>query len=161
MLMLPLLLCACGSSRRTSSTKILQTADSSSTSIVETIRYDTVRLPGNIVTVVRRIECDTPFIKNVNLKLPKADTSTRGNVRLIITNLGNGTEKIECEADSLMAIIAAKDREINNYKSSAKAETIIQEEVVIKYRIPFWIYLVFLGLGLWNYRHYILGLFVK
>lgn len=163
--LLPLLLCACVSKRKvlTSSVITSQQKDSLDYRIVESIRYDTVRLPGNIVTLLRPAPCDTakPKLDSLFATLkPKSDTFRRGNVNLRITNLGNGMERIDCEADSLIAVIAAKDREISRYENRSKAATTdnTRIEVVTKYRTAWWWYVLAVCWLVWMLRNPIFSL---
>lgn len=141
-----LLLMACRSTRVATSNSTDSTRQSDSVKVVvkETIRYDTVKLAGGTVTVVQRVPCDTVLdSEGTNQGTNKPDTTKRGHVRLILTSLGGGMQRIDCEADSLEAVIAAKDVEITRLQQthSENAKSTIVTEVIKKYRTPWWAYL--------------------
>jgi hypothetical protein len=164
---LPILLLAalvgCRATKPTVTAEVQKT-DSIQVEVRETVRYDTVKVPGGVVTVVQRVPCDSVGLvgRDTNQEgskpIYKTDTTQRGHVRLIISNLGNGMQRIDCEADSLTAVIAAKDREISTYKAQAshRQELRTVTNTVVKYRVPWWVYALLAGWLIWNFRHNII-----
>lgn len=99
-----------------------------STIITEKLRYiDTTLHIDSSVSIVR-IECDSQ-----NKPQIISSNQTHGKTKIVLTNNGNSTFKIKCEADSLHLLIAVKDSIIRSYRSE-KTET----TTVIEQKKGFW-----------------------
>jgi hypothetical protein len=167
LLLLALVSCRSTRSTQSSHTQESNRKDSTVVLIKETVRYDTVRLPGGVVTVVQRVPCDSALLvrEDTNQGRTKQgpDTTQRGHVRLIIANLGNGWQRIDCEADSLMAVVAAKDVEITTLRQSQQNHSDVKTvmKVVTKYRYPWWLYVLVAVMALWQLRNPLIELISK
>lgn len=140
LLIVGLMLCAC------KSVKYVPTQDSSTTkdSIVYRERFvlkDTpIYIPGEKIIVTIKTPCDSNGFKKGIIASSK---NNRGS--LTISDQGNGTLKIECEADSLKKVISHLStviREKETQQSKADSKTKIQTVEVIEYKVPKWCYWV-------------------
>jgi hypothetical protein len=115
-----LLLLVCGCSRKVAPTTSTEVKDS--VYVKETIRFDTLRIPGETIRVIEEhfIECDSVTLK----AKPKSKKYKGSRSSLTLTIDKNGTLKAESHCDSLERILALKDTEITRLKSEKKVITL-------------------------------------
>ncbi|MGL6123951.1 MAG: hypothetical protein ACRC1W_13270 [Shewanella sp.] len=95
-----------------------------STYVKETVRFDTLRIPGETIRVIEEhfIECDSITLK-AKLKHKKYKG---GRSSLIISIDKNGTLQATSHCDSIEKILKLKDTEITRLRSEKKTETIVK-----------------------------------
>jgi hypothetical protein len=95
-----------------------------STSSKITVRLDTVRLPGDTVTLINYIECDSvtnkPKPVKFNAKSGKAHVSVKVDATGQLTATGG--------CDSLEAVVKAYDKELFRYRHENKKEVVTRTE---------------------------------
>lgn len=141
-----------------SSTISQRQSDSTTVLIVEKVRKDTVKVPGETVVITQRVECPPPNPPEGGSAGTRKDSvvnvAKSGRV-LLTTTIVNGVLTTTCTADSLELIIEAKDKEITILRSLAiennEATTLVR--VVTKYRIPWWLYALAIGYLVWKFRN--------
>ena len=102
--------CAAHKIQHTTDTKLIV---KDSISIVETIKYDTVIIPGDTIQTTFTIECDSLTRKPI----PYQVRQKAGRLTQTIAIDSKGVLTANCETDSLLCIIAEKNREIAIYKA--------------------------------------------
>lgn len=134
----------CSSTRKVQhqSSSVQSSQDSVVMLITETLRIDTVRVPGETVRLVTQLPC------------PGADSTVQqaqgGRVTLRTWMDAKGRLHAECKADSLELLLQAKDREISRLQTTrqeSKQATVSTTEVT-RYRVPLWAWSTILMLGL-------------
>lgn len=86
-----------------------------SISIIETTQYDTVTIPGDTLIQTFTIECDSL----TNKPKPYQVRQKTGRLSQTIAIDSKGILTAQCHTDSLLNIIAKKNREIAIYKAIA------------------------------------------
>lgn len=113
--------CASRKIQHTTDTKVVI---KDSFSVKETVQYDTIVLPGDTLIQTFTIECDSL----TNQPKPFQVSQKHGRSSQVITLNSKGILTAECATDSLMHVIAEKNREVAIYKALAYTK---QENQVI------------------------------
>lgn len=126
----------------------------------EVVRLDTVVIPGDTLQTTFTIECDS--VTN----MPKPAKFKGSSKRLVQTIVVGNTGQITayCAADSLLHVVASKDREIAIYKALAYTKSDSNTTVIERKVIPKWVWYSLAAnvvLGLWTLRKPIKIIFVS
>jgi hypothetical protein len=129
---------------------------------VETVRFDTVVVKGETVIITSPPAPCPPPPEGGAGKAPKQvvrqQVAVKKGVTLLTTLYNDGSFEAECKTDSLLHIIAVKDREISTLKLKDHKQVITNTVVKVKYRIPWWVYGIAVALVGYRYRHGIMSL---
>lgn len=120
---------------------------------IETVKYDTFVIPADSVYTITKIECDS--VKHTPKPLSLRTSSKQ--LMQYITLKDNGNLAVYCASDSLIKIIASKDKLIGNYRIALLQDSFKKDEtkIITKKYIPKWIWMLLscsLGLNIWAYR---------
>ncbi len=119
-----------------------ETIDSVYTETIINYTTDTLRLPGDTVKVGVLVPC--PQFK--------IDTSIKKGRTTLHLKAENGKLEAACETDSLVHVIDSLKQIVKSTtKSHIKIMTIRQPVEVIKYKTPFWVWLLIAVVGLYIY----------
>lgn len=126
--------------------------------VKETIRYDTVTIPGDTVRIEHQIECDPVTLQPVPSVLKK----NTGRVSASVTISNTGQLTVDATCDSLEHVIAILDKELFRFKSENNTKTIevIQYKTRWYDKIFRWMALGLVLVIIWSFRHTILKLIV-
>ena len=117
----------------------------------ETVRLDTVIIPGDTLQTTFTIECDSA----TNKPKPAQHNSKSGRQQQNFSVDANGKAISTCIADSLLHVISAKDKELTIYKSQLQQKS--KETAVLRdvFHIPKWAWYSLAAnaiLMLWTFR---------
>lgn len=113
-----------------------ETKDSTHTETIIRYHSDTVRLPGDTVSITVPIPCP-------DAKIEQQKTSGKTTAKVSVTG---GMLRVDCMTDSLNHVIDSLKETITTTKS-VKTEkiTVYQPVEVVKKKIPFWVWLLIAG----------------
>lgn len=126
----------------------------------ETVKLDTIIIPGDTLQTTFTIECDS--VTNMPKPAKFQSNSKRLVQTIIVGNAGQITAY--CAADSLLHVVISKDRELAIYKALAYTKSDSNTSVTERKVIPKWVWYSLaanVALGLWTFRKPLKVLFVS
>lgn len=124
----------------------------------ETVKLDTVIIPGDTLQTTFTIECDSLTNKP---KPAKFQSNSKRLTQSIVVEK-NGQILSKCIADSLIHVLASVNKELTIYKALAYTKSNSESTVIEKIKIPKWVwYLLTANIlyFLWRVRKPVMRLF--